>query len=91
MKRKVKIAIVGGGSRAWCPMIIRDILKIEGITGWDFRLLDIDPPAARQIARLGKKMAGEWGLEASFLATDNQEAALKGADFVLITISTGGG
>ena len=64
MKRKVKIASVGGGSRAWCPTIIRDILKIEGIRARDFRLLDINPAAARQIAKLGEKM-GEKLLRAN--------------------------
>lgn len=90
MKKKVKIAIIGGGSFNWCPTIIRDILKIEGLNNWDFRLLDINPVAARRIARLGRRMADEWNLSASFMATDDQQAALKGADFVIITISTGG-
>ena len=90
MKRNIKITIIGGGSVNWCPTIIRDILKIDGVSSWDFRLLDINPPAARRIARLGRKMTAQWNLAADFLPTDNQEAALKGADFVIITISTGG-
>ena len=90
MKKNVKITIIGGGSHNWCPTIIRDILKIEGLNSWDFRLLDIDPPAARRIARLGRKMAADWNLSADFSATDAQDVALKGADFVTITISTGG-
>ena len=90
MKKNVKITIIGGGSHNWCPTIIRDILKIEGLNSWDFRLLDIDPAAARRIARLGGKMAANWNLSATFMATDDQEAALKDADFVIITISTGG-
>ena len=90
MKKEVKITIIGGGSYNWCPTIIRDILKIEGIKSWDFRLLDIAPPAARRIAKLGRRMAADWNLSADFSATDNQAVALKGADFVIITISTGG-
>ena len=35
-------------------------------------------------------MAADWKLSAQFMATDDQEAALKDADFVIITISTGG-
>ncbi len=90
MKTKVKIAIIGGGSYNWCPTVIRDILKIEGLDSWDFRLLDINPSAARRIARLGRKMADDWNLSAQFMATDDQKAALKDADIVIITISTGG-
>ena len=90
MKKKVKITIIGGGSYNWCPTIIRDILKIDGINRWDFRLLDIKPAAALRIAKLGRKMADDWNLSATFMPTDDQEAALKGADFVIITISTGG-
>ena len=90
MKRKARITIIGGGSVAWCPTIIRDIMQAGGFKAWDFRLLDIDPAAGRRIARLGDKMAAQWNLSASFLATDDQQKALKGADFVIITISTGG-
>ena len=86
MKKKVKITIIGGGSVNWCPTIIRDIMKIDGLSSWDFRLLDINPPAARRIARLGQKIAAQWDLEAKFLPTDDQQTALKDADLVIITI-----
>lgn len=90
MKRKVKIAIIGGGSFNWCPTIIRDTIQTEGFGELDFRLLDINLTAARRIARLGRKMASQWNRPASFLPTNDPQLALKGADFVIITISTGG-
>ena len=90
MKKSVKITIVGGGSYRWCPTIIRDILQIENIRNWEFRLLDIDLLAARRVAKLGQVMADKWNLSASFRATDNQESALRGTNFVIIVIATGG-
>ncbi len=62
----------------------------EGLEGTDFRLLDVDLDAARAMAALGKRLAKDWKLKATFKPTSNQKRALEGADFVFITINTGG-
>ena len=49
MKRSVKITIIGGGSYSWCPTIIRDILKIDGIN----RLASIRPSAIPSAQEVG--------------------------------------
>jgi alpha-galactosidase len=53
-------------------------------------ILDTNPEAGDRIRRLGRKLARDWGLAAEFECTTRAEEAYPGADFVLVTISTGG-
>ena len=88
--QKPVVTIVGGGSFNWSPTIIRDTMLTEGLERTEFRLLDVNAKAAETVAALGRKLAAEWDLPTAFVPTTNPDAALKGADFVIITISTGG-
>lgn len=91
-RTRVQITLVGGGSQSWSPHILRDIVCKEGMerVGLDLVLLDIDMPRAEAIRRLVEVKLAEWGITSvTVRATDDQRAALTGADFVLITISTG--
>jgi len=85
-----KICMIGGGSYGWSPKLVRDILVAPPLQEAEFRLLDLDLNAARTIAAVGKRYCREWRLDATFRALKNADRALDGADFVVITISTGG-
>ena len=85
-----KIAVIGGGSFSWSPKLMRDILLKEEIENADVRLLDIDKEAADIISAIGKRLAKDWKLGGTFTPTTDPDRALDGADFVIITISTGG-
>ena len=85
-----RIAIVGGGSFTWSPNLLRDIVLMEELRDAEIRLLDIDQRAAEIVAEIGKRYAAEWKLGARFLVTNDIDRAFDGADFIIITISTGG-
>ncbi len=88
-KTKPTIVMVGGGSVNWSPKLINDFLGTPSMQAADYVILDTDPHAGRRIAEFGNKYAKRLNIEASFRFTDRQEEAFEGADFVLITISTG--
>jgi len=90
MSRNVTVAIVGGGSYGWVPTLTRDIMLSPGLEDVAFRLLDLNRTAAEETAALGRRMADEWGFGATFIPTTSEAKALDGADFVVVTISTGG-
>ena len=90
MASRVKVAMVGGGSYNWTPRLIRDVILTPGLQDTDFRLLDTNPTAAKETAAAAQKMTSDWGLGATFLPTSDEPEALDGADFIVITISTGG-
>jgi alpha-galactosidase len=61
-----------------------------GLENADFRLLDVNPQAAEEVAAACRATAKSWDLPATFLPTADEARGLDGADFVIITISTGG-
>lgn len=92
-RKRIKIAYIGGGSHMWAPGIIRDISLKKGLgrIGIDFHLLDIDEGRLNDIQTLFNCKLQEWGIgdRISVTSTTDAAAAIAGADFVLITISTG--
>lgn len=90
MVNSKKIAVIGGGSVNWMPRLLKDILLKECIETIDFQLLDIDIEQAEFVAEFGRHLSQELGLKHKFTPTLDSESALDGADFILITISTGG-
>ncbi|MFB3883006.1 MAG: hypothetical protein ACE149_17200 [Armatimonadota bacterium] len=91
--RRVKIAFVGGGSQSWAPRLIRDIVFHDGLQQAELDLVLLDPHVgrARAIKRLFDALLERWKVaRVRISATQDAARALRGADFVLITISTGG-
>ncbi|NQU76182.1 MAG: hypothetical protein HQ546_07720, partial [Planctomycetes bacterium] len=91
-KRKMVpvIVMMGGGSYGWSPMLMNDILQVQGLEEAEIRVLDINAEAAELMSRLLGMMAQRRGRAITVKATDNQREAFRNADFVVITISTGG-
>ena len=87
---KNKIVIVGGGSNAWTPNIVKDMLLTPGISKAEYVLFDINLETAQTNKKFLNKVAKQLGLKTNIVVTDNQQVALTGADYVIITISTGG-
>lgn len=89
----VKVAFIGGGSQSWGPNLIRDLIFKPEMkqAQLDIVLLDIRPGRARAMKRLFDIQLQRWKLDrVRITQTQDTRRALKGADFVLIAISTGG-
>ncbi|MBQ1369138.1 MAG: hypothetical protein IIY45_13800 [Firmicutes bacterium] len=88
-KERPVIVMVGGGSVNWSPKLINDFLQTPSMQSADYVILDIDRHAGQRMTDFGNQYAARLGIGATFRFTDKQEEAFQGADFVLITISTG--
>jgi alpha-galactosidase len=86
----MQITIVGGGSYQWTPELLADLLGTESLHGAHYVLEDIDPVPLEKMSRLAGLLNESMGAGATFSATTDQRRALEGADFVIVTISTGG-
>lgn len=81
------IAYIGGGSRGWAWTFMNDLALDEQLSG-TVRLYDIDIEAARANKVIGNALSaredvcGKWKYEVK----STLELALKGADFVVISI-----
>ncbi|MBN1553411.1 MAG: hypothetical protein JXA11_01600 [Phycisphaerae bacterium] len=90
MSKRCRIVFVGGGSNAWIPNIVKDMFLTPAISDAEFVLLDINKPAADLNKIYLEKLARTLEVNPNIVATSNQAAAFQGADYVVITISTGG-
>ncbi|MDR1641229.1 MAG: alpha-glucosidase/alpha-galactosidase [Clostridiales bacterium] len=88
--RNLRIAYVGGGSRAWAWTFMTD-LAIEPELSGEIRLYDIDKKASENNEKIGSLLSadpeakGLW----SYKSSETLEDALDGADFVIISILPG--
>ena len=86
----VKIAYIGGGSRGWAWGLMSD-LAVEEQMGGTISLYDIDYSAAYNNEIIGNRLSGREDIKGKwkYRAVEILEEALKGADFVVISILPG--
>ncbi len=86
----LKITLVGGGSYAWAPQFVRDIVAAPTLQGCDIVLHDIDPEPMNLVYTLGQKLIADRGSTCRLAQTTDLDEALDGASAVILTITTGG-
>ncbi|MEY2432935.1 MAG: galacturan 1,4-alpha-galacturonidase [Acidimicrobiaceae bacterium] len=86
----MRIVIVGGGSRQWGPKLTTDILTTPSLADATIVLHDTDEASLPPMAAYCERINREVGAGASIESTTDRRAALEGAEFVAVTISTGG-
>ncbi len=87
----MQVTIIGGGSFQWGPTLVADLLLTPCFAdGGHLVLEDVDPAPLVKIEALARKMIDALGVDVTVSTTTDQRASLEGADFVVVTISTGG-
>ncbi|MBA3636528.1 MAG: hypothetical protein H0W57_08945 [Rubrobacteraceae bacterium] len=85
-----RIAVVGGGSYQWGPKIIQDVALNEALRGGSLVLHDIDGEALDDMYEWGTRALDVAQADLKLEKTLQLEESLRGADFVVLSISTGG-
>ena len=88
--KDLKLAYIGGGSKAWARVFMNDLALTEGLTG-EIALYDIDRAAAERNRRIGARINAHPDARSKWRYTvaNTLEEALTGADFVAISILPG--
>jgi alpha-galactosidase len=86
---RTRICFIGGGSYNWMPKLLGDLALTPELEG-TVVLHDINPTALGDIQRYGRKAMSSTGSNFDIETTTDLERGLDGADFVVITITTGG-
>jgi len=81
---------VGGGSYQWGPKIILDVALNEGLRGGSLVLHDINGEALKDMFEWGTKALDVVRADLELEKSLRLENSLQGADFVILSISTGG-
>jgi alpha-galactosidase len=88
--KNLRIAYIGGGSRAWAHNLMNDLALDDEISG-TVALYDIDMEGARINEKIGNELSkrddikGKW----KYIAYETIGEALTGADFVVISVLPG--
>ncbi|HJQ29662.1 MAG TPA: hypothetical protein VJ827_09980, partial [Rubrobacter sp.] len=85
-----KIAFVGGGSYQWGPKILLDVALNDELRGGRLVLHDINPEALDDMFEWGTKALEQAEADLKLEKSQRLDEALEGADFVVLSISTGG-
>lgn len=84
-----KIVLVGAGSLQFGTGMLGDIFQSQHLNGADIVLHDINEAAAMRTLAVGQEYVAENGLDHTLSATTDLNSALKGAEFVVISIEVG--
>ena len=86
----VKFVLIGGGSFGWTHRLVADVANLPALHGMHVVLHDINPEAIELTGPLCERISDELGADLRIETTTDLAAALPGADFVGLTISTAG-
>src|SRR5580658_6919516 len=86
----MQVTIVGGGSYQWSPKLITDLLAVAPLAEMHLVLEDIDPAPLVKMEAYARLANEKMGTKITVSTTTDQKRAVDGADFVIVTISTGG-
>ncbi len=85
-----QVTIIGGGSYQWGPELMADLFGTPALAGMHIVLEDIDPAPLPKMESLAHTLNDAMGAKATVATSTDLRAALDGADFVIVCISTGG-
>jgi alpha-galactosidase/6-phospho-beta-glucosidase family protein len=86
---ETRICFIGGGSYNWMPKLLGDLSLTPDLAG-TVVLHDLNPTALDDIERYGQRVFERNGSRFSIETTTDLDRALDGAEFVVVTITTGG-
>lgn len=85
----MKIVLIGAGSAQFGCGMLEDIFQSPVLVGTEVALLDIDGQAVQQVYEKAVGFIEQHNLDFSISAGTDRLQALKGADFVIISIEVG--
>jgi alpha-galactosidase len=85
-----KIALIGAGSAVFTRNLVNDILTFPSLEGSTISLMDINAGRLRLAHDLTRAIIGARGASARVEATLDRAEAIRGADYVVVTIQVGG-
>ena len=85
-----RIVFIGGGSSKFVRELAVDFFLYNELKDSEIVLMDIDRERLEVSRKLVEKIIREMNVPAKCIATSNRREALRGADYVIITIMVGG-
>ena len=92
---RLKIVIIGGGSIGWAPTLVKDMVMTRPLHDAEYVLYDIDKKASDSTKNVCDRILADERMKdlpckPKIVSTDSLKRAFSGANYLLITITTGG-
>lgn len=85
---EITLAYIGGGSLNWAQVLMADLVHDRTVAG-EIRLFDLNLKAAKRNAAIGNRLSEAHGLLIRYTASETIASALRGVDFVVVSILPG--
>ena len=86
----MKVTVIGGGSYLWTMGFATQFVRSEALQEVTLSLMDIHEPALELVGRATEIFNRQHGTPLAIEKTTDLDAALDGADYVIVSIATGG-
>jgi alpha-galactosidase len=86
----MRVAVIGAGSAVWTRSVVCDFCLSPELGPVELALMDIDADRLGPVARLAERLIRDGRAPHTVTATTDRAEALRGADFVIISVSVGG-
>ncbi len=86
----LKLAVIGGGSTYTPELVDGFARRADRVAIDEIALLDIDPERLAVVGGLAERMLARQGWGGRVVQTTDRDAAIEGADFVLVQLRVGG-
>lgn len=87
--RPIRIVLVGAGSASFGLGTLATLLREPGLRGSTVCLVDINAAGLALIEQMAQRMVAEWDTGIHVECAADRRQALRGADFVAVSIETG--
>lgn len=85
-----RIVFIGAGSVVFTRNLVGDIITFDELGGSELVLMDVDEHRLDRITRLVRRVVDQEGASLGVSSTTSRREALRGADYVIVTIAVGG-
>lgn len=87
--RKIKLAVIGGGSVNWMRHLMKDVYMLKGVDGGEIRLVDPNTSHVTSVKNMLLKFNELLSKDYKITIEEDRLKAMKDCDFVLTTFSPG--
>jgi alpha-galactosidase len=84
-----KIAVIGAGSAVFARTFLHDLLGTPALDGAEIALVARTDTRLSKVAAYAKKLISSNGLGTTVTATTDRKSALRGADYVILSLNVG--
>ncbi len=86
----LKISLLGAGSVVFAKTLLSDVLQFPELSEATIALMDIDPARLKVAHAMAEKIIAKLGVLARVESTLDQREAIRGANYVIVTVQVGG-